>query len=84
MILDVFCSFKNATVEKNYGDWKGGVKNDIWLNGVNYRPAAKWHLHISNLKKEAHSVRIDYELMRTDEPLDEALFRYLLARGRRV
>jgi len=40
--------------------------------------------HLSQLKKEAHSVRIDYELLRTDQPLDEALFRYLSTRSRRI
>jgi uncharacterized protein (DUF58 family) len=40
--------------------------------------------HLSQLKKEARNVHIDYELLRTDLPLDEALFRYLSVRSRRI
>ncbi|UCF35325.1 MAG: DUF58 domain-containing protein [Acidobacteriota bacterium] len=40
--------------------------------------------HIRMLKKECSSVRIDYELLRTDRPLDEALLSYLSTRSRRI
>ena len=40
--------------------------------------------HMSVLKKECRNVKIDYEVLRTDQPLDAALFRYLSARSRRI
>jgi len=40
--------------------------------------------HLVSLKREAHTVRIDYELLRTDVPLDQALFKYLAVRSRRM
>jgi uncharacterized protein (DUF58 family) len=40
--------------------------------------------HLAGIQKEAHNVRIDYELLRTDTPLDRALYRYLLTRSRRI
>jgi hypothetical protein len=30
---------------------KGAIKTSTWLNGVPYRPAGRWHLHITKLKK---------------------------------
>lgn len=40
--------------------------------------------HMTELKKECRNVEIDYEVLRTDQPLDAALFRYLSARSRRI
>lgn len=40
--------------------------------------------HMTALKKECRNVKIDYEVLRTDQPLDAALFRYLSARSRRI
>jgi len=37
--------------------------------------------HIEQLRKELSSVQIDYSVMNTSKPLDEALFRYLAARA---
>ena len=39
--------------------------------------------HIETLKKECRGVHIDYELVRTVEPLDQALYRYLSLRERK-
>ena len=39
--------------------------------------------HIDRLRKECTSVRIDYQLLGTDEPLDRALYRYLSLREKR-
>lgn len=40
--------------------------------------------HMRTLKKECQNVRIDYELLSTEKPLDLALNRYLATRGRRM
>jgi hypothetical protein len=40
--------------------------------------------HIRALRKECSSTQIDYELMSTGKPLDQALYRYLSARSRRI
>jgi uncharacterized protein (DUF58 family) len=40
--------------------------------------------HIHTLRRECRNVKIDYELMRTSQPLDQALFRYLSNRTRRI
>lgn len=40
--------------------------------------------HIATLRKECRNVQIDYELMNTSEPLDQALYRYLSTRSRRI
>jgi uncharacterized protein (DUF58 family) len=40
--------------------------------------------HISSLRKECSNVHIDYEVLNTAQPLDQALFRYLSIRSRRV
>lgn len=40
--------------------------------------------HIRTLRKECSSTQIDYELMSTGMPLDQALYRYLSARSRRI
>ena len=40
--------------------------------------------HIRNLKRECRNVRIEYELMDSSKPLDQALYRYLSARARRI
>jgi hypothetical protein len=44
-----------------------------------YRRAIK--LHIDALKEGAARNRIDYELLKTSEPLDAALFSYLARRS---
>ncbi len=40
--------------------------------------------HIYTLRRECRNVKIDYELLRTNQPLDQALFRYLSNRTRRI
>ena len=39
--------------------------------------------HIKKLKRECRNIYIDYELLSTKRPLDEALYRYLVLRERR-
>ena len=40
--------------------------------------------HIRRLKRECRNVHIEYELMNSKKPLDQALYRYLSARSRRI
>lgn len=40
--------------------------------------------HIGALKRECSQSQIDYKVLRTDQPLDLALFQYLSARSRRI
>jgi uncharacterized protein (DUF58 family) len=40
--------------------------------------------HIGKLQRECHNVRVDYQLMKTSEPLDRSLYRYLSMRSRRT
>jgi uncharacterized protein (DUF58 family) len=40
--------------------------------------------HIRRLKRECRNVHIEYELMNSKRPLDQALYRYLSARSRRI
>lgn len=39
--------------------------------------------HQRDLKRKCADLRIDYEVLRTDQPLDRALYRYLSARSRK-
>ena len=47
-----------------------------------YRP--KVDAHIEDLRTRAHAAGIDYFLLRTDRPLDEALREYLAIRQGRM
>jgi uncharacterized protein (DUF58 family) len=40
--------------------------------------------HIRALRRECRNVRIDYEVLDTSEPLDQALYRFLSTRSRRI
>jgi len=40
--------------------------------------------HLDSLRRSCRDIRIDYQLLQTSEPLDRALFRYLLDRSRRA
>ena len=40
--------------------------------------------HIASLRKECSNVYIDYEVLNTTVPLDQALFQYLALRSRRI
>ena len=49
-------------------------------SGNAYRQALE--AHIESLRKQCNDVNIDYELVNTEEPLDQVLYRYLTARAR--
>jgi hypothetical protein len=64
-------------------DLETGQKIEVIPDYLKTTYRDKMQAHIEQLRRRARGAGMDYELLLTDQPLDEALRRYLTLRERR-
>jgi uncharacterized protein (DUF58 family) len=64
----------------SFEDLETGIRMPVITSAVRERYRAMVREHVESLKRLLTQVRVDYTLIDTSTPLDEALFRYLAAR----